>query len=115
MPLPEDVGHGTVTGHLVTAVNFTTSPGVGTVTFTPNLLRTTHGSHLVILIKPVVVTLDANGAFTARLLATDDVQLSPIPWTYTVSFSVQGVVIPNFVMAVPEGTTTDISEILVLA
>ncbi len=127
MTLPGNVGYGTVTGQLLGAAADTTfdidlDPDSeliqGSVTFTPSvdrLVNATSVPPVVILPKPITVTLDEDGAFSVVLVATDDADLSPVGWTYLVTFDLELTALAAFNMAVPEGVTTNIASVIPIA
>lgn len=84
MPLPGDITTIEVTG---TCLDYAGNPLPGPVTFDPGTVLT-DSTGLVILDGPVVVPLDSNGAFTAVLVCTDNADLRPAGWTYTISVGV---------------------------
>lgn len=134
--LPANVNYGTVTGRLVAAVADTTTdvnalpdmlPISGTVTFTPKLTSGFAKNITQLLtIVPLPITcpleastgflLDPTGARGVTMVATDDVDLQPVNWTYTVSFDVRqgttAIALPSFSMALAAGTTIDLSAIV---
>lgn len=119
--LPGNVTHGTVTGTLISAsqvdasnTDIDATPITGSVTFTPAPKRVLDPSaQRVILPRPVVVTLDANGAFTARLVATDNAALNPVDWTYKVTFQLSGgLSLDSFDLSLPAGSTKDLSNVI---
>lgn len=111
MALPTNVGTGTVRGHFIDSDGNAIS---GSVKFTPAPTRVMDASAtpdpVTILPSPVSVNL-SSGAFTKVLLATDDVDLNPINWTYNVSFAFTGSTASPapFDIAVPQGTTVDLT------
>lgn len=117
--LPAEVTYGTVVGKLITAIadsddvdsNPDSAPISGSVTFTPGpakILSATSTPPVAILPQPIRVTLDADGAFSVNLIATNDPNLNPTNWAYNVSFDLAGLKFASFSMAVPAGVTTDI-------
>jgi len=86
--VPGDATTITVSGTYVDASGVVAS---GTVTFTPSGWIASPGSDMVLPPSPVVATLDTNGAFSVVLVVTDDVDLQPQPWQYTVSEQINGV------------------------
>jgi hypothetical protein len=118
--LPASINHGTVTGKLLSAVQLPSSdadidavPLAGTVTFTLSVPRVIHaGSSSIIVPGPVTVTLDGAGAFTTKLIATNDPDLNPVGWTYLVSFALTGVTLASFSISLPADTTLDLSNVV---
>lgn len=115
--LPSNVGVGTVIGTFVTSQKGesgspVTTPIAGTVTFQPTpsyLIDAAVTPKLIILPKPVTVTLDANGSFSVSLVATDDTDLNPTGWNYRVTFQLIGASFGAFNINVPEGATVDLA------
>lgn len=123
MTFPSQVTYGTVVGTLVTAQAATSEsapdpasvPCVGTVTFTPAALALYSVSstpELIIVPQPITVTLDGTGSFTVDLIATDDPDLNPVNWAYTVSFALTGVSLAKQPINVPGGITTNLAAAL---
>lgn len=108
MPLPPNVGTGTVTG------NFMDSAGVsmaGKIKFVPTakkLLNATASPPVTILPKAVEVTL-SDGGFTQVLVATDDPDNNPVGWNYRVEFQLTAAAVDPFNIEVPEGGTVDLT------
>ena len=119
LPLPSNVGHGTVTGRILTGeqtdghdTSVDGVPVTGTVIFTPSASNLRHdGDRLMILPRPIAVPLDETGAFSARLIATDDPDLVPLGWTYEVSFVLHDAALKSFHIEVPEGSEQDLSTL----
>lgn len=119
--LPGNVTHGTISGTLIAAeqvdapnTDIDSTPIVGKVTFTPTPKRVLDPSaQRVILPRPVVVTLDATGAFTARLVATDNPAMNPVDWTYKVTFQLSGgLSLDPFDLSLPTGATLDLAAVV---
>lgn len=119
--LPSEVSYGHVTGRVVTAVKDTPAdvdtlpdavPATGQIIFTPTSMLVSAISDVIILPQKIVNVLDANGAFEVDLVATDDPDLIPVGWLYTVSFKIAEGQIPSFFMAVPSGSNTDLSDVI---
>ena len=114
-PLPTQVTYGTFKGKLIDAIN--TGAGelsravTGTVTASPAVNSVNIPAALVVMLpRPVTVTLDANGAFTMQLVATDDPALSIINWAYQISFQLgNGDALAPFLVQIPGGATVDLS------
>ncbi len=87
-------------------IDFTGAPMQGTVTFTPSQRYVTNpGADVLIFSAPLVATLDETGAFSIDIPATDDPDVTPqgFTWTVTEAFNRKGGRVP-FAIAVPEGT-----------
>lgn len=81
MTLPGNITTIRVTGQFLSP---TGTPIQGTVAFVPSVDLTDTGAAVLIPSGRVTVTLDTNGAFSVVLPATDDPDLQPTGWTYTV-------------------------------
>jgi hypothetical protein len=139
IPLPTNVGYGTVTGRFILAYKDSADSGLepdaepakGYVIFTASpikLLDSTalDGSTLApvtILPAPVTADLDSSGYIIGysgnrgvRLVATNDTQLNPSNWTWKVDFRLTDeadvpVSLPSFSFGLPEGTTVDLTTV----
>lgn len=109
MPLPVDYGTGIVTG---TFTDTAGDPVVGTVSFTPSASRLL-GTGAVILGDPIVVDLDADGSLTVTLPASNDPNVNPTDFTYRVDETFVGAVGSTYFIDVLEGTTLDLSDVVV--
>lgn len=78
----------TVTGRWVTLEG---GVGQGTVTFTPDTVIKDPATREIVLPVAFTETLDANGRISVQLPATDDPDLEPTGWTYTVTENIGGV------------------------
>ncbi|MCV2395908.1 hypothetical protein OEB99_16455 [Actinotalea sp. M2MS4P-6] len=118
--LPDPIVYGTVIGRLIAATTDSAdaddlpdaSPMAGTVTFTPSTSAVLLGTAVpptTLVPKPITVALDANGAFSVKLVATDIADATPTAWTYTVSFNLTGAIYKAFSLSVPAGDTVDIT------
>ena len=109
MNLPTDFGTGTVTGHWVTSRGLDAR---GQVVFTPRANFMVSGAtETIVLPTPVVATL-RDGAISVVLPATDDPHITPVDWTWKVECNIDGLEIAAFDIAVPEGTTQDLSSVV---
>lgn len=62
------------------------NPIVGSITFAPSVVAVlATAAKRIVLSVPREVTLDANGAFSITIPATDDPDMNPTGWTYTVT------------------------------
>lgn len=66
------------------------TPLAGKIVFTPSATTLTSAGDDVLAAGPVTVTLDANGAFTVSLLATDAAGVVPSGWTWEVDEQLAG-------------------------
>lgn len=71
-------------------VNLDGTPAQGSVTFTGNVAAIATASQSMVVPSTITANLDADGAFTVSLLATDDPDLRPNGWTYTVKENFTG-------------------------
>jgi hypothetical protein len=67
------------------------NPSTGTITFTPSRWLTNSGANVALPNSGVTKTLGTAGNFTVTLPVTDDGDLQPANWYYTVSEVVDGV------------------------
>jgi hypothetical protein len=88
MPLPGNVSTLVVIGTFLTPEG---NPSTGTITFTPSRWLTNSGADVAIPNSGVTKTLGTAGNFTVTLPVTDDADLQPGNWYYTVSEVVDGV------------------------
>ena len=105
---PTIFGTGIVTGKYVDSNG---SPLQGdTLQFTPRpaVLNATNDSTIVVA-APLVVTLDARGAFSVELPATDDTNVSPVRWTWEVVEQWSGG--RTFDISVPVGVTSNMLDL----
>lgn len=118
--LPTPITYGTVTGRFVQAIldgpdaddNPDSQPISGTVTFTPSVPAVLVGAGTVpttVLGAPIAVTLDADGSFTAKLVATDNPDTRPTGWTYEAKFTFDSTSYKAFSLSVPAGSITDLT------
>lgn len=112
MPLPVNVQTGVVVGKYISTKGGT--PITGTVSFTPSFTKALDGTAtppVTLLPEKETAILDANGAFTITLVATDDADLGLGAWTYKVDFAFGTFTVPSFSVAVPQGTTVDLTTV----
>lgn len=101
MPLPANFNtravHGKYTG-------LDGNPIQGSITFTCPVLLTNPDENVFVVPVPLTVNLDVNGEFTTTLPCTNDPDLNPVDWRYTVkeNFS-EG---RTYHLEVPEGVPT---------
>ena len=118
MALPANVTQTTVTGNLVWIDG---SPAKGSVTFLPSIEYVLDAaSNTNIYLYEVTETLDEAGHFDVPLIATDDPDLNPTGWTYTVRILLTDPsALPNqhkpietiFSMVLPAGPPIDIADV----
>jgi hypothetical protein len=88
MALPGNVTTVVVLGTFLTPEG---NPSTGTITFTPSRWLNNSGANVAVPNSSVTKTLGTAGNFSAVLPVTDDGDLSPANWYYTVSEVVDGV------------------------
>lgn len=104
---PTDFDGCTVMGKFV---GLNGAPIAGTITFNPTPKVLLDYAQLVTIVpRSITVTLDVNGAFSIFIPATDDPDISPVDWTYTVSESWVGGL--TFSMEAPVGAVVDITVV----
>jgi len=133
MALPSNVSYGTVVGRFLLAYADSSDvdlypdgvPAKGSVFFTPSPanLKDTSATPAPVTILPsrVEATLDADGylcGYTGnqgiRLVATDDVDLNPLNWTWLAEFRLTdendaSVTLSSFSFSLPAGNTVDLA------
>lgn len=112
MSLPSNVDFGTVVG---TIIDSTGTPAKGKVIFTPAakvLINRSSSPPVTITTAPVKVELDADGHFVVQLVATDDPDLNPVGWTYSMSFQLDSGTIASESILVPVGATIDVTTVV---
>jgi hypothetical protein len=95
-------------------------PSAGTVTFTPNVTYFKNLAMPVTFVtEPIVGTLDANGDMRDSqgqlgvvLVSSDNPDISPRNWTYSVVMTVGGRTLPSFNISVEGGTTKDLTTLM---
>lgn len=136
--LPVNMSYTKVTGHFVRIIADTLGdvnalpeqlPLQGKIFFKPTLNANApylkNPTQLLSMVADqVVVTLDANGFIVdvagnqgIWLVATDDTDLSPVNWVYTISFDLNNgsgvsIPLPSFSASMPGGQTIDMATIL---
>ena len=118
MALPANVTQTTVTGNLVWIDG---SPAAGSVTFLPSIeFVLDSASNTTIYMYEVTEVLDPDGHFDVPLIATDDPDLNPTGWTYTVRILLSDPKLPAnqskpvetiFAMSLPVGSSIDIADV----
>lgn len=145
MALPTNISYGTVVGQFLAALQDGPDPdklpeGVpmsGTVTFIASpvyVLDYNSAPNPVTIVKtPIVCSLDSEGYVCSpyvsptsplsrgvSLIATDDPDLLPVDWTWTVMYNLTDpngsrVSLPNQDILVPGGTTVDLTTVMNVA
>lgn len=135
MALPTNVNYGTVVGQFLLAYADSNDvdlfpdgvPAKGSIFFRPSPIKLLDGlsSPNPVTILPAVVetTLDSEGYLCGygttrgvRLVATDDPDLNPQDWTWTVEFRLTSqddtpISLPSFSIELPAGTTVDLTTV----
>jgi hypothetical protein len=135
MALPSNVGYGTVIGRFLLAYADGTDvdsapdgvPAKGSIFFNPSpvFLKDAGASPAPVTIVPsrVEATLDANGYLLGpdgtqgiRLVATNDPDLNPVDWTWSVDFFLTDetgspISLEGFSFSLPQGTTVDLTAL----
>lgn len=110
MALPTNLSTGTVTGRFL---NVAGEAKRGTVTFRPSFdIGKDTAADVTLVPEMVVASLDNSGAFSVQLAATDDPDLAPLNFTYTVEVRIYGSSIPTFSMSLPAGSTRDMTDVI---
>jgi hypothetical protein len=109
---PVDYQGGTVTGKYIATDGTVVS---GTITFTTPQIVIVPLNGMVVVPKDINVSLDEEGAFSVVLPATNDPDIQPWGWTYTVTENLDTQNGRTFYMEVPQGQTTDISTVAPVA
>lgn len=104
MAYPANVSTVTVTGKWA-ASDGSGTPGSGYVTFTPNAILTDGALGIILEAQPLTATLDAAGAISTSLMATDDTDLSPSGWAYIVTEQITGFPPRTYVLQFPAAQT----------
>lgn len=87
MALPGNLTTITVTG---TYLDIAGNPIAGQVKFTPRAVIKNVTSNIILINSTITVTLDASGAFSQALVATDDTDAAPVNFTYRVEEAFSG-------------------------
>ena len=107
MAIPVNLSLVTVTG---TYIDISGVPIAGQVKFTPRAVLRNVTSNVILVNSTIVVTLDANGAFSQQLVATDDADASPVDFTYFVEEAFVGG--RSFDILLPAATATvDLADV----
>lgn len=135
MALPTNVSYGTVTGRFMLAYADSSDvdpqpdgvPANGFVIFTPSPVKLLNAgaspAPVTILPAPVIANLNDEGYIEGfagdagiRLVATDDVDLNPLDWSWSVDFRLTdeagvAVNLPGFSFELPGNTTVDLTTV----
>lgn len=107
MALPGNLSLVTVTG---TYIDIAGNPIAGQVKFTPRAVLKNVTANVILINSTITVTLNASGAFSQQLVATDDVDASPLNFTYRVEEAFIGgrtydILLPS------AGATVDLADV----
>lgn len=109
MTLPVNLTTITVTG---TYLDIAGNPIAGQVKFTPRAVLKNVTSNVILINSTITVTLDANGAFSQALVATNDSDAAPINFTYIVEEAfVGGRTFDILVPSATVGGTLDLADV----
>lgn len=108
MPLPGNLTTITLTGKFLDS---TGAPLSGTLSFTP-VPELVDPANAILYSAPVNATLDGTGAFSVTLICTDNANLLPVGWFYSVIENVRGT--RTYPIYVPHsyGSTVDLSTVV---
>jgi hypothetical protein len=110
MALPTSLSTVTVVGTYVSLIG---NPISGSLTFQPVTILKETNANVIIMPSYVTKTLDANGSFSVTLPCTDDTDVTPEPFVYTVVENFTNG--RTFKMALPlslVGTTVNLADVL---
>lgn len=106
MALPSNLTTVTVTGRYI---DHNGSPVRGSVTFDTDYYVLDAGESVVVIEAPITANLDATGSFSVDLIATDDPDMTPTGWTWTLTPNFQGAFPLEFSLPASLAPTTDIT------
>lgn len=119
---PADVAtgriHGTVLSWLVDSADPGSVPDVApfdvaTIKFVPSVSFVTHPATGTIFVPvPAPITMGVGGDIDVTLIATDDVDINPSGFTYTMTISIVGANIPPMIIDVPSGSDRLLTELV---
>lgn len=111
MALPEQITYGYVTGNLLSLVPGIESSGAeGTVVFSPRTHKLV-AANTIVTLEDSEFPISATGELgTVKLVSTDNVEVSPVDWTYRVFVNLNGQCVWSFDMSIPAGTTQDLAD-----
>jgi hypothetical protein len=110
MALPANLSTATVTG---TYVDLSGNPVRGSISFTPQTILKDTTLNVIVIPVIIVKEFDANGSFTVTLPCTDDTDVAPQPFVYTLEENFGGG--RNFSIALPlsvANTTLNLADLL---
>ena len=106
MALPTNLTTVEVTGRYI---DHNGSPVRGSVTFDTDYYVLDAGQNVVVIEAPITVSLDATGSFAVDLIATDDTDMTPTGWTWTLTPNFTGAFPLEFALPASLAPTTDIT------
>lgn len=106
MALPTNLTTVTVTGRYI---DHNGSPVRGSVTFDTDYYVLDAGENVVVIEAPITANLDATGSFAVDLIATDDSDMTPTGWTWTLTPNFTGAFPLEFSLPASLAPTTDIT------
>lgn len=106
MALPTNLTTVEVTGRYI---DHNGSPVRGSVTFDTDYYVLDSGESVVVIEAPITVNLDATGSFAVDLIATDDTDMTPTGWTWTLTPNFTGAFPLEFALPASLAPTTDIT------
>jgi len=104
--LPTNLTTVEVTGRFI---DHNGSPVRGSVTFDTDYYVLDAGESVVVIEAPITVNLDSTGSFAVDLIATDDVDMTPTGWTWTMTPNFDGAFSLEFALPASLAPTTDIT------
>jgi hypothetical protein len=104
--LPTNLTTVTVTGRYI---DHNGSPVRGSVTFDTDYYVLDAGQNVVVIEAPITANLDATGSFAVDLIATNDPDMTPTGWTWTLTPNFQGAFPLTFALPASLAPTTDIT------
>jgi hypothetical protein len=106
MALPSNLTTVEVTGRYI---DQTGAPVRGSVTFSTDQFLLNAGESVVLVESPVTVALDATGSFAVSLATTDDADVDPTGWTWTLTPNFDGAFPLTFALPGNLGPTVDLT------
>ena len=108
MALPTNLTTVEVTGRFI---DHNGSPVRGSVTFDTDYYVLDAGESVVVIEAPITVNLDSTGSFAVDLIATDDTDMTPTGWTWTMTPNFDGAFSLEFALPASLAPTTDITTL----
>lgn len=110
MPLPGDLNTIILTGSFLDATGSTLA---GTVTLTPSVAVTDSTGKVVIPMQPVSVSLRGGAFALSGIVCTDNVNLAPTGWTYTITVQLDSQTITgSYLLPHTLGSSVDFSSLI---